>query len=348
MQPSELKLNRRTRQILQAVIGYYIMTGEPVGSRKICKHCNLGVSPATVRNIMADLEEMGFLGQPHISAGRIPTDQGYRFYVDHLAHWRELSSKETNMIASACSPSRDNPLEFFLDEFSCKLSAWSKCIGVVMEPDLTQAVFKKIEFISIKPGRVLVMLISQWGYVHQRIIEIEENYTQDKLDQMARRINHHLSGLSLYDVRKKLKNILQRQKDHYHRMLVKAAKLSQGVMEGHRKPRIYIQGQLNILRYPDFTDKKKLRTLLSALEEKEKIIRVLDKYIEESGVHIIIGSEMEDSHMENLSFITSSYSFAGKMGGMLGVIGPTRLEYSGIVPMVNFAAQTISKRLQEG
>ena len=346
MNRSNPGLDDRASQILQAIIGNYILTGKPVGSRKICKQYNLNISPATARNIMADLEDEGYLGHPHTSAGRIPTDLGYRYYVDHLKHWQKLSAYEADSL-NACSLSSDNSLEALLEEFSQKLSVLSNCIGLVMEPKISQAVFKKIEFISIRPGRVLAVLISQWGYAHQKVITTKETYTQDQLDQMARHINDHLNGLSLSHVRQKLKNILQKQRDRYHRMLVKAAKLSQQVLNDQNKPKLYIKGQRHILVSPEFADTRKLRSILNALEAKEKLITLLDKCIEEGGVNILIGSEMEDSLMENLSLIISSYSFAGGSSGMLGVIGPTRLEYSCIIPMVTFAAQTMSERLQE-
>jgi len=340
------KLDDRGRQVLNTLVCNYILTGVPVGSRKICKQYNLNISPATARNIMADLEDMGYLSHPHTSAGRIPTDQGYRFYVDHLVHCQKLTPQVADAI-DVCRLSPDESLETLMEEISRRLSIFSKCIGVVMEPKISQAVFKKIEFISLKPGKVLAVLISQWGYAHQKVLTTKETYQQDQLDQMARHINSHLNGLSLGKVRQKLKKILRQQKDHYHRMLIKAAKMSQEVLNVSQKPKIHIKGQRNILASPEFAEKQKLRSLLNALEGKENLISLLDKCLEEGGVNILIGSEMQDSHLDNLSLITSSYTLAGEMGGMLGVIGPTRLEYSCIIPMVTFAAQAMSKRLED-
>jgi len=345
MKYSNPMLNDRAKQILLAIINNYTLTGIPVGSRKICKQYQLDISPATVRNIMADLEEMGYLHHPHTSAGRVPTDMGYRFYVDNLVCWQELSAREASVI-DACRFSPDNSLESLMEELSQRLSILSKCVGVVRGPDLSRAVFKKIEFIHLKPKRVLAVLISQWGYVHQKVLETDEAYSQDQLDQMARRINHYLNGLSLHKVRERLQKILRKERDHYHRMLVKAAQLSEKALTNKESTKLYIKGQRNILICSEFDDKQKLRTILNTLEKKEKLIKILDKCIEGGDVRILIGSEMEDSHMENLSLVSSSYT-AGKMTGMIGVIGPTRLEYSCIIPMVTFAAQTMSKRLQE-
>jgi heat-inducible transcriptional repressor len=345
-QQIDSELDERSSRILQAIIGYYILTGDPVGSRKICKQYNLNLSPATTRNIMADLEEMGYLYHPHTSAGRVPTDMGYRFYVNHLTKWRKLSSKEADAIdARRFTPV--NSLESLLEEISIRLSTLSKCVGLVMGPDISQAVFKKIEFIHLRPCRIQAVLISHWGYVHQKILKTDRPYTQEQLDQMSRCINDHLNGLSLIKVRRKLRNILQKQKDHYQRLLVRAARLSQEVLDDHKDRRIFIRGQRNILTCPDFTDNKKLRALLGALEEKEKLLDLLDKCMQDGDVHIFIGSEMEDRHLEDLSLITSSFTYGDESAGMLGVIGPTRLEYSCVIPMVTFAAQMISRRLEE-
>ncbi len=340
----DFKLDERSRMVLNAVIKAYIASADPVGSRTLWKKCNLGFSPATLRNIMADLEDMGLLQHPYTSAGRVPTDLGYRIYVDSLAKHRRWHEAQLNKLKEVYKSLEEDTENLFA--VMCRLlSVNSQYIGVLLAPRLKDTVFKQVKFIRLRENQVLVVFVSQAGMAQQRVIEIEEPYTQDKLDQMARCLNDNLKGMPLYQVRKRLMSMMARDKDLYDRLLRDAIELSKEMLAGGEEGNVYIEGKLNILKHPEFADIEKMKAIFQAFEEKDRIVQILDDCLNESGVQILIGSETAAEQMRDCSLVTAPYMDDDRIVGRLGVIGPTRMNYSQVIPLVEYAAKLLNELL---
>ncbi|MCX5885226.1 MAG: heat-inducible transcriptional repressor HrcA [Proteobacteria bacterium] len=338
-------LNERDRQILQSLIDEYILTAEPVGSRRISKKYHLELSSATIRNVMADLAEMGYLHQPHTSAGRIPTDKGFRFYVDSILEMRELTRGEKEYIRKKYEISTMDVSDI-MKETSLALSKLSQNISIIMAPKFTSTVLKHLEFLKISESRVLVILVSQSGIVQNKIIEAEEDISQDDLNRYTNYLNELFAGLSLEEVREKLIEEMTKEKAMYDELLSKALKLGEQALYEEEEAEVYIEGKNNIFNYPEFTEIEKMRALFNTFEEKSRMVKLLNKTLVAKGVQIFIGSENQLPELQDCALITSSFSRGKQVLGTLGVIGPTRIQYCKIIPIVDYTAKLISKILE--
>jgi len=341
------QLSERNKAILMAIIQSHIATAEPVGSRTISKKFNFGLSPATIRNTMSDLEEMGLLTQPHTSAGRIPTDQAYRIYVDNLENIPPLSKVEAEHIDQQL---QENPAEFaqIMETTSKVLSFVSKQAGLVFLVKLSVNVFRHIEFIRMSPRQALVIFVTESGLVHNKIIELEEDISQDRLESISRYLNHEFAGMTLRDIRNKVQEMMRREREEYDQLRKKAAQLSQKAFSESSEIEgdIYLGGTANILEQPEFaSDIEKMKALFKALEEKSNLIKLLDKCMEEEGIRIVIGSESMVEGMEDCSIVTHTYKYGDKPVGTLGIIGPKRMEYPRIIAIVDYTAKAVSRLL---
>jgi heat-inducible transcriptional repressor len=339
------EFNERSRRILEAIVEDYIDSAEPIGSRALAKRHHLGLSPATVRNVMADLEEMGYLVSPHTSAGRVPTEKGYRFYVDSLLHVRQLSYQEQQRI---CQHYRLTGLrmEELLREAGRALSAISSYAGIVMAPRFTSTVFRHIEFIRLSPGRVLVVFIDQSGIVQNRVIETQEALSQSELEQITNYLNHTLKGLSAQEVRARIVEEMAQEKALYNKLLTRSLRFSLAALKEEMGGQVFIEGASNILEQPEFADLGRMKRLLKAFEHKSLLVELLDKSQRTAGVQIFIGSKAEYSIIEGCSLITSTYCGSQGPIGSLGVIGPSRMPYSVVIPIVDYTAKLVSQVLE--
>ena len=337
----------RSRRVLEAVILEYIKGGVPVGSRAIAKKYGLSVSPATIRNVMAYLEELGLLYQPHTSAGRVPTELGLRVYIDAILKIQQLSIADREQIRRSY-PGGVSRVEGLLQETSKVLSSFSKQAGVVLTPRLSHTGFKRIEFVRLRTSMVMTILVSQAGIVHNTVYTIKEDISQEELDKYGRYLNDTLQDLTLHQVKARLLEEMKKEKVLFDRLLSKALELSQkALQENIENSELYIGGRTNLLDNPEFADVEQMRRIFNAFEEKSKIIDLLDKSMSAGGVNIFIGSESELLDMESVSFITSPYASGDEVLGTLGVIGPTRMDYSRIIPLVDYTAKLLSKMLEE-
>jgi heat-inducible transcriptional repressor len=337
----------RSRRVLEAVILEYIKGGVPVGSRAIAKRYGLSVSPATIRNVMADLEELGLLYQPHTSAGRVPTELGLRVYIDAILKIQQLSIADREQIRRSYRGGASR-VEGLLQETSKVLSSFSRQAGLVLTPRLSHTVFKRIEFVRLRTSMVMTILVSQAGIVHNTVFEIKEDISQEELDKYGRYLNDMLQDLALHQVKARLLEEMKKEKVLFDRLLSKALELSQkALQENIENSELYIGGRTNLLDNPEFADVEQMRRIFNAFEEKSKIIDLLDKSMSAGGVNIFIGSESELLDMESVSFITSPYASGDEVLGTLGVIGPTRMDYSRIIPLVDYTAKLLSKMLEE-
>ena len=341
----DIFLSERMRQILQRVIEDYILTAEPVGSRTISKKSNLNLSPATIRNIMSDLEELGLLFQPYTSAGRIPTEKGFRIYVDSILDVHELSDEERQEIRSKYSNYQIEGADLFR-ETSRILSSSSHCLGIVLAPKMSSVVLQHTEFVKLRRHLVLAILVSTTGFVYNRIIEVEDDFSQSELDHLSDYLNSFLTGLTLYQVREKLIEQMGVEKGAYDRLLEQALKLGEKAFSSIEETDVFIEGKTNIFTEPEFSNITSMTDLFRAFEEKATMVKLLDKFLDPKGVQIAIGSESQIQEMETCSLVTSTYGCAGTVWGALGVIGPRRMNYSKIIPLVDYSAKLLTEILE--
>ncbi len=339
------ELTDREREVLRVIIQDYISSAEPVGSRSIARKYGFRLSPATIRNVMADLAQLGFLAQPHTSAGRVPTDLGYRFYVDSLMDRRPLSRAEEGMIERQLRLLGE--VEDLMREATKLLSGLSRSVGLVLAPRVDQLTVKRIEFVHLSAERVLVILIATSGQVHHKMVILDEVIPQEELNKIARLLNTLVEGLSLSGVRQLLVKRMAEEKAMYDELLRRALELGQKSFAEETEGEVYIGGTANFMHQPEFADIEKMRSIFAAFEEKSKLVKILDRCLVLEGLTIIIGSENVVPELQDLSLVTAPYWCGEHLLGTLGVIGPTRMEYSKIVPLVDFTAKLVSRHLTE-
>ncbi|MDO8446952.1 MAG: heat-inducible transcriptional repressor HrcA [Deltaproteobacteria bacterium] len=342
-------LSERKREVLKAVISDYIFTAEPVSSGAIAGKYLKGLSSATVRNVMAELEEMGFLLQPHTSAGRVPTDKAFRVYVDQLMELKSLPRQERDEVIRACS-SPGHEVSDLIKDVSRILSIISHHTGLAIVPKITDTVLKHIEFVKLRGNQVRVVLISQAGIVQNRLVELEEGLKQADLDRMSSYLNQLLSGLTIKEIKMRLIEEMRNERNLYDRLLKKALRLGEEVLgrADSEAKEVFIEGRSSFFEYPEFLDVERMKEIFRAFEDKSRIVHLLDKSLKAEGIHIFIGCETGSSEFNGCSLIAASYGIEGNISGSLGVIGPIRMDYSRIIPLVDYTAKLVEKMLKEG
>jgi heat-inducible transcriptional repressor len=334
--------SERMRRILGAVVEDYIHTAEPVGSKLVAK--NLNLSSATIRNIMSDLEELGFLTQPHTSAGRVPTEKGFRFYVDYLLNIHELADEEREAIRSKYLGNRVEAQDLFRGT-SRILSSSSHYLGVVWAPKMSLAVLQRVEFVKLKRHWVMAILVSPAGLVYHRVVEVEEDFSQSELDRLSAYMNSSLAGLTLQQAKERLVDQMRVEKSIYDRLFDQALRLAEKALSLNDETDVFIEGRTNIFHEPEFGNVSIMTDLFRAFEEKATLVKLLDRCMNPQGVRIAIGSESEIQEMETCSLVTSTYSYKGEVLGALGVVGPRRMNYSKVIPIVDYTAKLLTEIL---
>ncbi len=342
------QLSERAQQVLEAVVIDHIRSGEPVGSRTISKRHLLQVSSATIRNVMADLEEMGLLLQPHTSAGRVPTEKGLRFYIDSIMKSKDLEDQEKRLIQQALKDVHKD-LATLLQKTSKVLSGFCKQAGVVLWPKITLTRLKHIEFVRLRAHQIMVILITKSGLVNHVVLHGEEDVDQDELDKYGRYLNDIFRDMTLGEIKERIIEEMKNEKNLFDELYSRALKMTdQAFQSTFESSELYIEGQLNLINNPEFSDVERLRHLFHAFEDKSKIIRLLDLTLSNaSGVKVILGKESSLNELYELSIISSPYKRGNTMLGALGVIGPLRMDYSRIVPVVEFTAALLSRLMEE-
>jgi len=342
-----MELGDRARGILFAIVDDFLRTGIPIGSRTISKKKGIDVSPATIRNIMSDLEESGLLAQPHTSAGRVPTDRALRFYVDSLVEIKDISEDEERQIIGSINPA-NMELRDMVRETSRVLAKISHYASVVMTPRFTDNIFKYIDFIKLSDNRILIILVSQTGMIHNKIIFDDADMSADKLGWMARYLNDILADLTLHEVRRKILEEMRNEKNLYDSLLMRALSISKEVVEDEIKgEEIFVEGSTYVFDYPEFADIEKMKQLFETFENKHNLLKLLDKVAKAEGIKIFIGSESRINCMSGCALIASPYRRGDQILGSIGVIGPTRMNYERVIPIVNFTANLINTILDD-
>ncbi len=345
-------LDDRSREMLALLIKTHIATGEPVGSRTISKLTREGLSAATVRNIISDLEESGYLEQPHTSAGRVPSDKGYRFYVDHILEARQLSDSDASALQHGLVGAQWPSTDQLMSKASHLLSQLSDSVGIVISPSIAHDIVKHIDFVRLGDGRILVITVSRAGIVQDRLVRIDEDLSQDELNRTANYINANFGGMSLIAIRSELIKRLSEEKAIYDRLLQNAVKLWDQGLEGNDgvTADVFVDGASNIVIKPDFADAERMRELLRVFEEKSRLIKILNECVGASrqpAVTIRIGAENSLPSLHGCSLITSNYRYGDDVVGSLGVVGPVRMEYARTISLVNYVARLLEEALND-
>jgi heat-inducible transcriptional repressor len=339
-------MNDRHQGVLRAIVQDYIRTAEPVGSRTISRKYGFSLSPATIRTIMSDLEESGYVAQPHTSAGRVPTDKGYRLYVDSLMDRTPLSREEVERIEQRVGPSATE-MDDLLREAGKLLFALSPYVSITLAPRLQDSRFQRVEFVSLARDRVLVILLADSGLVHHKTVVVEEAFTQDDLDRMARYLSDLLKGRTLHEVRDLLVSQMAEEKALYDRLLAQALRLGAQALAGEAEADVVVAGAARIADQPEFADIQKMKSLYTAFEEKSKLVILLSECLQGGGCRVFIGSEIPVQDIQDLSVVASPYRRQGQILGVLGVLGPTRMDYARTVALVETTANLLTRSLSE-
>jgi heat-inducible transcriptional repressor len=337
----------RAKEVLQAVVQEFISSGDPVGSQHLTRRGEFEVSPATMRSVLADLEEMGYLEKPHTSAGRIPTDLGYRFFVDQMLQLKDPPPRERELIQAGLSHSSD--VEERLSDAGRVLHQLSQHATVVLTPRPNQLVLQRMEFVRLKDGRVLAILEGQGGAVQNKLLQLDFELSKQELEHAAGYLNQLLAqGVVLDEVRGRILGEMDNERAQYDQLVAKALKLGAAATDLGAQEKVLIEGAGTFLEAPEFAeDVKRMRSLFRALDDKHKLLNLLDRVQRARQMQIFIGAESEFSSQGDVSVIASPYGRGESVLGTVGVIGPTRMDYQRVIGLVNFTAQALSRVLDK-
>jgi heat-inducible transcriptional repressor len=343
--PSVAELTDRARDVFRQIVDSYLATGAPVGSRTLSRQSLLGLSPATIRNVMQDLEELGLLAAPHTSAGRLPTEIGLRMFIDGMMQAAEPSPEERTAIDASLMRGLDagHNIEDVLGETSAILSGLSRCASLVMVPR-TDPVIRQISFVSLGPRRAMAILVGSDGSVENRVVTLPEDLPPTSLEAAAQYINSHLAGQTLADARKALAADIDRSRSALDSLTAEAvaAGLAVWSADGAQRPVLIVRGQAQLVE--PSVDPERIRQLLGELEDKQELVRLLDMAREGEATRIFIGAESQLFSLSGSSVIAAPYrGGSGRVIGVVGVIGPTRLNYARVIPMVDYTAKSLSR-----
>jgi len=338
-------MDKRAQILLKTLVEHYISDGQPVGSRTLSKCSGLDLSPATIRNVMSDLEELGFIASPHTSAGRIPTQRGYRFFVDTLLTIKPLQTQEIQRLEYELSS--PDPQEL-ISSAAGLLSSLTQFAGLVMIPKRKSIAFRHLEFLPLTEKRILLIIVTSDGNVQNRIIVADKPYTSSELSQATNFFNLHYSGSTFEQVQKKLHEELKQVQSDMTRLMAAALEVSSKALE-EDKDSVVISGERNLLQVDDLsTNVTSLRKLFEIFERRTTLLQLLDNSQRAEGIQIFIGGESGYLPLDECSMVTAPYEANGEVVGTLGVIGPTRMAYERVIPIVDVTAKLLSNALSNG
>lgn len=343
---SDPVLSDRARHLLKVLIQRYVREGQPVGSRTLSRDSGLELSPATIRNVMADLEELGFVSAPHTSAGRVPTPLGYRFFVDTLVKYRPLRGGEVQQLQRQLDKVADDP-DTLLTSASTLLSHITRLAGVVTVPRAERATLRQIEFLPLADRRVLAILVVNEREVQNRILLTDRDYDESELRRAANYLNERYAGMELEDVRADILADLERQRDSVNQAMIDVVSMAQHAFDeaDRQRPEYVIAGETNLMEFAELSDLDKLRALFEAFHEKQALLDLLDRSIRANGVQIFIGEESGYRILDDCSVVAAPYEADDESIGVLAVIGPTRMAYERVVPIVDVTARLLGSAL---
>jgi heat-inducible transcriptional repressor len=343
---AEESLTERAQLLLKALIENYIRDGQPVGSRTLSRDSGLSLSSATIRNVMADLEELGFVASPHTSSGRIPTDKGYRFFVDTLLklkplHQEEIEEIERRLRSDAASG------RSLVQTASHMLSNVTHMAGLVTLPNPNYIALSQIEFVGLSENRALAIMVMNNREVQNRVVQLDRYYSPEELRRAANYLNEAFAGRSLPDVRAMLVKQLQETRQHMDQLMQDAIQVAQKVFDNKAEEQVeyVIAGETNLMGFAELSNVERLRRLFEAFNEKHDILRLLDSCLRADGIQIFIGQESGYRILDDISVVTAPYMLNNQVVGVLGIIGPTRMAYERVIPIVDITAKLLGSAL---
>ncbi len=343
------KLNERAQQLLKVLIEGYIIDGAPVGSTTLAKRSGMKLSPATIRNVMAMLEDKGYIHAPHTSAGRVPTALGYRLFVDSLVNVQDLHEDDIGALQSQFGGAATH--SELIQTASSLLSNFTQLAGVVTMPSVESLAIKHIEFLQLSTDQVLVVLVMSDNEIQNRILHTEREYTSSELQQASNYLNENLNGMDLQQARLHMLEAMRQDRETLNQMMLSAIELGEKAFEetpskDASEDDCLIVGRTKLMEYADFSDMDTLRQIFNAFNEKRDVLKLLDNCIQAKGVQIFIGRESGREVFEDCSLVTAPYSIDGKHLGVLGVIGPKRMQYERVIPVVDITSRLLSAALR--
>ncbi len=349
------ELSDRQQMILTAIIEDFIATAEPVGSRSLTKRKSIELSAATVRNAMADLEELGLLSAPHASAGRVPTASAFRIYVERLAQRGRISAKERELIqAIAQIGSESGDIKEILAQAGRMLSSVSKHASLVLMPSLDNVVFASIEFMPLRERTIVAVFVARSGMIQHRVMEVDFDVDRDELTRMSNYLNSILGGKLLVEVRSEILRAMSQERAQADTIMRQALFLGERALAPKEPQPMLLEGERNFLDQPEFADIEKMRKLLRAFEEKTLLLRLLEaanvrpidaQAAQRDDTNVVLGAEGSVKDLKGLAAVTSSYSSNDGPSGTVGIVGPTRMDYSRVIPLVEMTATAITQTL---
>ncbi len=345
--------DERAQHILRTLVQQFIRDGQPVGSKKLSQKMSqvagLSVSPATIRNVMANLEDFGFIASPHTSAGRIPTPKGYRFFVDTLVQLRQPAACEISQLQTQLSDDLTLNSKVLAETTSTVLSSLTSLASIVTLPRQQQLTLRQIEFLPIADRRVLAILVVNDSEVQNRVLHLERDYTSDELQRAANFLNDKYAGKDIRDVRTLVIDELQHTQQTMNQLMIDTVTIAEQALSGDSSAKPYvIAGETKLMGFAELSDIEQLRQLFEAFSQQREILGLLDRSIEADGIQIFIGEESGYQILDNCSVITAPYRVDEEIVGVLGVIGPTRMAYERVIPIVDITAKLVGAALNSG
>ena len=341
-------LDERAQILLRALIDRYIREGQPVGSRTLSRDSGLDLSPATVRHIVSDLEELGFVSSPHTSAGRVPTIKGYRFFVDTLIKLAPPRGEDLLKFSEVLSEVSGDPQALAVSA-SNLLSAVTRLAGLVTVPRRTQTSLRQIEFLALSGRRVLAIMVVNEREVQNKILDVQRDFTADELRQASNYINAQAGGRTMGEIRERLLAELKKTRDSMNALMIAAIEMAQKVFpDGEPEPSLVMAGETNLMSWQELSDVETLKGLFEAFSRQRDILHLLDQSAKAEGVQIFIGNESGYQLLDSCSIVAAPYATEDDSIGVLGVIGPTRMAYERVIPIVDITAKLLGRALKSG
>lgn len=341
---ADTRINERAQHFLKVLIERYIREGQPVGSRTLARDAGLDLSPATIRNVMADLEELGFVTSPHTSAGRIPTVSGYRLFVDTLISLQPVNDNELYRLRGELV-GEDGPQQV-VESASKLLSGLTHMAGVVMVPRHTRVVIRELQFVPLSDTRTLAVLISQQGEILNRIVETSRVFSRSELEQISNLINDQYAGMELEAIKTRILREMASHRQDMDKLMAQALSMADQALGDEEGEDFVVSGQTNLMDFDELAHMDRIRNLFDAFSEKQEILHLLDRCCQAEGVQLYIGEESGYGPLEKCSVVTAPYTIDNKVVGVLGVIGPTRMAYDRVIPIVDVTAKLLGAALK--
>jgi len=333
-------INERSQYFLKVLIERYIREGQPVGSRTLARDAGLDLSPATIRNVMSDLEEQGFIASPHTSAGRVPTASGYRVFVDSLISLKPIEELGDFQLT------QDEDPKHLVESASNMLSSLTHMAGVVMVPQRDQVIIRELQFVHLSDMRVLTVLVTNQGDVLNRIVETVQPYSRAELERASNYINQHYAGMKLEAMKASIVHEMSTHRQDMDKLMAEVLSIADQALESDDIQDVVVTGQTNLLDFDELAQMGRIRKLFDAFSEKQEILHLLDRSSQAEGVQLFIGEESGYDPLKKCSLVSAPYEMGSKVVGVLGVIGPTRMAYDRVIPIVDITARLLGAALK--